>query len=466
MEYFEENKPQFASPEMVRARHILIKVAQDAPEEEVAAAQSRIEEIKGKLDGGADFAELAQQYSEDEGTASKGGDLGWFQRGQMVKEFEDAAFALEPGQMSDIIRSQHGFHIIKLEDRRKASSFEEVKDKVRSAYLEDQKQKKFDEWYEKVREEAETEIELPVLQAYMLEEKDKDGALAAYEELAAEGEVSDVYIPYYIARIYEEKLQEAQDQQEELKGEEQPDEQKLRKLEELIADYTKKAKDKLYETLDAAGGDAELFDKLIPYDDQNPNLYYRYAKFLEERGQDADAVEQLEQALELKPDHAGALILHADIMLEKDDYAKAIEDYNQALQLLQGDERRTVQTKLGQAYLEKEEYTRAEELFAAVLDADPENQQVLTLMGDLLFATGRFAEAAGYYERALRGGVKPELQVKLGNAYLKAENLKEAGEIFDQVVKGGSFYAAEAYLGRGDVHRAQGLTEKALLDYK
>jgi peptidyl-prolyl cis-trans isomerase C len=465
-EYFEENKPQFASPEMVRARHILIKVAQDAPEEEVAAAQSRIEELQAKLDEGADFAELAQQYSEDEGSASKGGDLGWFQRGQMVKEFEETAFALEPGQVSDIIRSQYGFHIIKLEDRREAATFEEVKDKVRSAYLEDQKETRFDEWYEEVRQAAEIQIELPVLRAYMLEEKDKDKALAAYEELASEGEVSDVYIPYYIARIYEEKLKEVQDQKEELEEEEQPDEQELKKLEELSADYTKKVKDKLYETLDAAGGSAELFEKLIPYDDQNPNLHYRYGQFLQEQGQVADAVEQLERTLELKPDHAGALILHADIMLEQDDYAKAIDNYNEALQLVQGDERRTVQMKLGQAYMEKEEYALAEELFAEVLDADPENQQVLTLMGDLLFATGRFAEATSYYERALRVAVKPELQVKLGNAYLKAENLKEAGEIFDKVVQGGSFYAAEAYLGRGDVHRAQGLREKALTDYK
>ncbi|HIC96567.1 TPA: tetratricopeptide repeat protein, partial [Candidatus Bipolaricaulota bacterium] len=93
-------------------------------------------------------------------------------------------------------------------------------------------------------------------------------------------------------------------------------------------------------------------------------------------------------------------------------------------------------------------------------------RQVLTMMGDLLFATGRFADATSHYERALQQGVKPELQVKLGNALLKAGNLKEAGEIFEAVVKGQSFYAADAYLGLGDVHRAEGLTEKARSDYK
>ena len=467
--YFEEHKPQFATPEMIRARHILIKVAKDAPEEEVAKARAKIEEIKGKLDAGADFAELAKKYSEDKATAQKGGDLGWFQRGQMEKEFEDAAFALtKPGQISDIIRTKYGFHIIQLEDRRKASTFEDVKDKVRQAYIKDQEGKKFDEWYNKLRDSATIEIELPVLAAYMLEEKDKDKALAAYEQLVGAGQVSDPYLHYYIARIYEGKLKDAQSQKEELKKAKQPDEEKIKAAEAEIANYTQKVKDNLYKTLDAAGGNRDLFDELVLYDGQNPDLHYRYGQFLKGAGQYDDAVKQLKRALELKPDHAGALILYADIMIEEKKYDEAIAKYEQALKLVQGDPNklRTVQTKLGRAYMGKKEYDQAQDLFAKVLKGDPTDQQVLTLMGDLLFATEKFADAASYYKQALQQGVKPDLRVKLGNSLLKAGSLKEAGDIFNKVVTGGSFYAADAYLGLGDVHRAEGLTDKALSDYK
>jgi len=466
--YFEENKPRFATPEMVRARHILIKVAEDASEEEVAAARARIEAIKEKLDAGADFAALAEEYSEDEATAPKGGDLGWFQRGKMVKEFEDAAFALKKGEVSDIVRTKHGFHIIKLEDRRPASTFEDVKDQVRQAYIDEQKQKRFDDWYKELREAAEVEVDLPVLAAYMLEDKDKDKALAAYEELAAEGEVSDPYLHYYIARIYEEKLKAAREEKEELEGAEQPDEEKIKEVEAQIADLTGKVKENLYKTLDAAGEEEGIFAKLLQYDEENPDLHYRYGKFLEGTGRYDDAVEQLERALELKPDHAGALILYADIMLEEKKYDEAIAKYEQALKLVGGDPNklRAVQTKLGRAWMGKEDYAKAGELFAAVLEGDPTNQQVLTLMGDVLTAQEKFAEAADYYKKALQQGVKPELQVKLGRALLSAGSLKEAGEIFEKVINSGSFYAADAYLGRGDVRREEGLTEKALSDYK
>jgi len=469
--YFEENKPRFAKPEMIRARHILIKVAEDAPEEEVAQARSRIEEIKKKLDEGADFAELAKEYSEDEGTAEKGGDLGWFQRGQMVKEFEEAAFALQPGEISEPVRSKYGFHIIKLEDRRPASTFEEVKEEVRAAYLEEERERRFEDWYQGVREAAEVEIKLPILAAYMLEEEDPDAALLAYEQLAAEGGVKDLYLPYYIARLYEKKLEEAKERKEELEAVEEPelDEEEIKAVEAEIAEYTEKVKENLYKTLDTAGEEEELFEKLLNYDEENPELHYRYAAHLKGMGSPDRALEQLERTLELAPDHARALILYGDIKLEEKSYDEAIAKYEQALGLIgeEGKERlKRVRTKLAQGYMGKEDYPKAEELLAKVLETYPEDQQVLVLMGDVLMAQERFAEAADRYKKALLAGVKPELQVKLGKAHLKAGSLKEAREAFEAVIKRGGFYAPDAYLGLGDVRRAQGLREKALEDYK
>jgi peptidyl-prolyl cis-trans isomerase D len=108
---------RFTAPEEIRARHILIKVPPDADEQQRAEARKKAEDALAKVQKGGDFAKLAQQISEDAGSASKGGDLGLFSRGKMVPAFDAAAFALEPGAVSDVVESPFGFHIIKVEDK-------------------------------------------------------------------------------------------------------------------------------------------------------------------------------------------------------------------------------------------------------------------------------------------------------------------------------------------------------------
>jgi peptidyl-prolyl cis-trans isomerase D len=112
--YYNDNLQQYQTAEQVRARHILLNTAG----KDEAEVRKQAEGILAKVKGGADFAELARQLSEDQGTKGMGGDLGLFGRGQMVPEFESAAFALEAGQISDIVKSQFGFHIIKVEEKR------------------------------------------------------------------------------------------------------------------------------------------------------------------------------------------------------------------------------------------------------------------------------------------------------------------------------------------------------------
>ena len=112
--------------EQVHARHILISAgssgtpdaSKPANPAEKAQARVKAEEVLKRVRAGEDFASLAKQFSSDPGSKDNGGDLGWFGHGQMVAEFEKAAFALQPGQISDIVESQFGFHIIKLEERR------------------------------------------------------------------------------------------------------------------------------------------------------------------------------------------------------------------------------------------------------------------------------------------------------------------------------------------------------------
>jgi peptidyl-prolyl cis-trans isomerase D len=115
---YKESIQTYTTPEQVRASHILLKT--EGKKE--AAVRKTAEAVMAKVKAGGDFAALAKQYSEDEQSKAKGGDLDFFGRGAMTKEFEDAAWALEPGQTSDIVRSPFGFHIIRLTARRPAAT--------------------------------------------------------------------------------------------------------------------------------------------------------------------------------------------------------------------------------------------------------------------------------------------------------------------------------------------------------
>ena len=111
--YYNDNIQQYQTPERVRASHILLNTGG----KDEAAVRKQAEELLAKAKGGADFAALAKQYSEDPGSKEKGGDLDYFPRGQMVPEFEASAFSLMPGQISDLVKTQYGFHIIKAVDK-------------------------------------------------------------------------------------------------------------------------------------------------------------------------------------------------------------------------------------------------------------------------------------------------------------------------------------------------------------
>lgn len=116
--YYEDNAQQFSTPEQVRASHILLKT-DGKSEDEVKKLAA---DIAAKAKGGADFAALAKQYSEDESNSAKGGDLDFFGRGQMVQEFDTVVFSMEPGQISDPFKTSFGYHVVKLTDKRAATS--------------------------------------------------------------------------------------------------------------------------------------------------------------------------------------------------------------------------------------------------------------------------------------------------------------------------------------------------------
>jgi peptidyl-prolyl cis-trans isomerase C len=131
--YYDNHPDSFQNPEQIRASHILVKVDKDDGEEKKAAAKEKIKLIQHKVEEGEDFAQLARENSEGPSSA-QGGDLGYFKRGQMVKEFEDAAFALAPGEVSGIVETQFGYHLIKVVDKKEAGtiSYDTVKNDLQN----------------------------------------------------------------------------------------------------------------------------------------------------------------------------------------------------------------------------------------------------------------------------------------------------------------------------------------------
>lgn len=152
-DFYQKNAAQFATPEVAHARHILVRVDEKASAEDQAKAKAKIEAVAARLKAGENFAAVAKEVSEDPGSAVQGGDLGWFQHGQMVPEFDKAAFALKTGEVSEPVKTQFGWHLILLEERKEAGQkpLDEVKDQIRLRLAQDEAAGKVQEALEQVQ---------------------------------------------------------------------------------------------------------------------------------------------------------------------------------------------------------------------------------------------------------------------------------------------------------------------------
>jgi peptidyl-prolyl cis-trans isomerase C len=157
-EYYNANSDQFKAPERVKARHILIQAPEDATEAQKQEAMAAIKSAADRIRNGEAFEEVAREVSQD-GSATNGGDLGYFGRGRMVPEFEKVAFSLEKGQVSDVVETQFGYHLIMVEDKQPEGvmPFEEIEPKL-AEYLKLKKTESIgQEYVDKLKAEAQIE---------------------------------------------------------------------------------------------------------------------------------------------------------------------------------------------------------------------------------------------------------------------------------------------------------------------
>lgn len=157
-DFYDSNPGYFEHPEQVRASHILIKVASDASDQEKAQARKKIKNIKKKIDAGEDFSEMAKKHSEGPSNV-RGGDLGYFSKGKMVPPFEQKAFSMKKNEVSDIVETQFGYHLIKVLDHKDAgkAGFEEVDDKIKANLRNQQIQQKLVAYLDELRRNAKIE---------------------------------------------------------------------------------------------------------------------------------------------------------------------------------------------------------------------------------------------------------------------------------------------------------------------
>jgi peptidyl-prolyl cis-trans isomerase C len=158
-DFYDKNPDRFKRSETVRASHILLRVDPGADDATKKQTQAKIAAILKRAKSGEDFAALAKQNSDD-GSAQQGGDLGYFPKEKMVKEFADVAFALKTGEISDVVTTQFGVHIIKVTDRKPGGTvpLEEVSPKLKEFLTEQKKQQQAQAFITEVKQKAKIEV--------------------------------------------------------------------------------------------------------------------------------------------------------------------------------------------------------------------------------------------------------------------------------------------------------------------
>lgn len=376
----------------------------------------------------------------------------------------------------------------------------------------DEGKQRLNSWLEGVKGGVEITFRDPLLNAYNLEkqiangqtrearERRLDQAIAAYEEIKDKRLSQDPNLDYYLAQLYNLKVnldsQLEQDLRAQAQGGQQ-DQAKLSQLDQQIARYRDKAS-QIFLSLGA--DDEQQYQTLLNADPNNPLYYYLYARFLmtQPRGP-MRALRLLRQAIALDARYVDAYVLLGDLNVEREFYAEAIDLYKQALPMaeqLQANGQRSksrdsqpeaIQKRLVEAYLGRARQleqppqpkdaaaqraaaiAQADQLLATLLatlsEKDPAYAGVLADAGDAQLLKGNYAAAQKRYQDSLAHLNDKTVQVKLGRAYLMAGHMAEAQATFSAILLNDNHWAP-AHLGLGDVYRAQGQPKQALSEYR
>lgn len=489
MAYFEQNASVYGTQEQVRASHILV------PE------RAKAEAILAQLKSGADFATLAQENSTDTGSATNGGDLGWFTRGQMVAEFETAAFALAVGETSDIVQTQYGYHIIRVTDRKVGTSpnFAEAKDKVKTDYLKSKQDQEFSDWSQKIYAQASAQIQLPLLQAVVDGQTNVDKGLSQLEQLRSQGTSDDRYLPYYIGRTYEQKVTTAASEKSTLDSKEvkTPDDTaRIDALTKEIADFRAKALAAYLEAVSQVDPDESFLNRILALSPDSVTAIYLYGKLLLERGDPFGADLKFHDVIAKDPSYTAAYVGAGDVAVAQKAYDVAADQYLLALKTKPNDV--TTMLKLFGVYLGAGRLDDADGVLSQVEKLDPQNPKLAMSQGDVASArltaavaeqktlqaksnrtaaedtrlkdlatqiSSQYSVAVDRYQKALTAGAAVDVYQKLGRVYAAAGDLEKAQKSFEDVIVR-SPYRVEAYEGLADVLLQRGDTTKALENYR
>lgn len=169
--YFDAHPEEFKESEQVRARHILIKTEPGATAAQKGEAKKKAQALQARAKKGEDFEKLAKDNSQDPGSATRGGDLGFFPKGRMAKAFEDTAFAMKKAnQLSDVVETQFGYHVIQYVDRQltKEKSFEEAKEQIRRRLAPQKQRESYQGFIDNVKKKHKIDVKDDVLKAMIV----------------------------------------------------------------------------------------------------------------------------------------------------------------------------------------------------------------------------------------------------------------------------------------------------------
>ncbi|KAF0217003.1 MAG: peptidyl-prolyl cis-trans isomerase [Geobacteraceae bacterium] len=160
MDFYNANRARFGEEDLFRARHIFFKINKDAPAEEAKRVMATAMSVLHEARSGKDFAELAKKYSDDPGAAKDGGELGSFKKGDMLPEIESAVINMKPGEISDLVSTPAGLHIIQLEKKSLGSikTFDEAKGEIEEILYKKKSEERFNQWVDDLRKGAAIEI--------------------------------------------------------------------------------------------------------------------------------------------------------------------------------------------------------------------------------------------------------------------------------------------------------------------